>query len=126
MNIVEQVASYNELVTKSFENAMGTMERVHQASVDLSVDLFKELGFWEDQAERYRKAHGRMLHTAYSSVVEVNNEFGDMIVEQAVNVHRFIRGVTDALLADLTPGYSTAETTPDATSDDESAAADQQ
>jgi hypothetical protein len=93
MNAVDRVASFTELVTASFENAMGTMERVHQASVDLSVALFSQLGFWQDEAERYRRGHEKMVHTVYGSIVEVNNEFGSMIVGQAENLSRFMRSV---------------------------------
>jgi hypothetical protein len=96
MNTVERVTSFTELVTASFENAMGTMERVHQASVDLSVALFSQLGFWQDEAERYRQGHAKMVHTVYGSIVEVNNEFGSMIVGQAENLSKFMRSVTGA------------------------------
>jgi len=101
MNVVEQVTSYNALITKSFENAMGTMERVHQKSMDMAVELLKELGVPEGPADNYADKHRRMLHTVYSSVVSVNEEFGEMIVEQVDNVNTFLSGVTDAIVHDI-------------------------
>ena len=97
MSAAAKVTAFTGLVTASFENAMGTMAKVHQASVDLSVELFKQLGFWEDRAERYRAAHARMVRTAYSSIVDVNNEFGEMIVKQAENLSRFRSDATTPL-----------------------------
>jgi hypothetical protein len=96
MDTVERFTAFTELVTTSVENAMGTMERVHQASVDLSVALFKQLGFWQDQAERYRQAHDQMVHTVYGGIVGVNEEFGAMLVKQAENLSRFVGRVTEA------------------------------
>jgi hypothetical protein len=97
MTVVDNVSAYKKLIQASFANAMGTMEYVHQASVDLSVSLFKELGFWGDTAERYRIAHQRGLHTIYTSIVEVNDAFGEMIVKQAENLSEF----TEVILASL-------------------------
>ena len=88
------------LIVASFENAMGTMERVHQASMEMSVDLMKELGVPIGPADAYKAKHGRMLHTVYSSICSVNAEFGEMVVVQVHNVSRFTRGITDALLGD--------------------------
>jgi adenylosuccinate lyase len=89
VNVVDQVDAYRTLIVKSFNNAMGTMERVHQASMTLSVTLLKELGVPEEPADDYLEKHGRMLHTVYSSVCAVNEEFGEMIVQQVENVHEF-------------------------------------
>ena len=98
MTVVHQVASYRNLIVASFENAMGTMERVHQASMAMSVDLMKELGVPPGPADSFKAKHERMLHTIYGSICTVNAEFGEMIVLQVDNVGRFTRGVTDAIL----------------------------
>ena len=77
---------------------MGTMERVHQMSMAMSVDLMKELGVLERPADSFKAKHERMLHTIYGSICTVNAEFGEMIVLQVDNVGRFTRVVTDAIL----------------------------
>lgn len=89
MKAVEQVDAYRALIVKSFNNSMGTMERVHQASMTLSVTLLKELGIPEEPADEFLDKHGRMLSLIYSSVCAVNEEFGEMIVQQVGNVQEF-------------------------------------
>lgn len=98
MTVSHQVDAYRNLIVASFDNAMGTMERVHQASMSMSVDLMAELGVPRGPAEAFKSKHGRMLHTIYGSIRTVNAEFGEMIVLQVDNVTLFTRGVTDALL----------------------------
>jgi hypothetical protein len=89
MKAADQIDAYRVLIVKSFNNSMGTMERVHQASMTLSVTLLEELGVPKGPADAFLDKHGRMLHLIYSSVCAVNEEFGDMIVEQAGNVQEF-------------------------------------
>lgn len=100
MSVVHQVDAYRHLIVASFENAMGTMERVHQASMGMSVDLMKELGVPEGPADAFKSKHQRMLHTIYGSICAVNAEFGELVVVQVDNVSRFTRGITDAILGD--------------------------
>lgn len=94
MDNVERFEAFTDLVTSSFENVMGTMQRVHQGSVDLSVELFQQLGFWQEPAERYRKAHDAAISNVYGRIVEVNNDFGAMLAQQAHNLDRFLRSVS--------------------------------
>jgi hypothetical protein len=93
VNNVERFEAFTDLVTTSVENVMGTMKRVHQGSVDLSVELFQQLGFWQEPAERYRQAHDVAMSNVYGRIVEVNNDFGAMLVQQAHNLDRFVKSV---------------------------------
>ena len=95
MNNVDRFTAFTELVTSSFENVMGTMERVHQGSVDLSVELFQQLGFWQQPAERYRLAHAAAIENVYSRIVDVNNDFGAMLIKQAHNLDQFVLSVKE-------------------------------
>jgi Tfp pilus assembly protein PilF len=90
---VERFEAFTELVNTSVENVMSTMQRVHQGSVDLSVELFQQLGFWQESAERYRQAHAVAMENVYGRIVSVNNDFGAMLVNQAHNLDRFLRSV---------------------------------
>ena len=61
MSILQTLRDFVELSTQSFDNASGTMERVHQKSADMSIDLLKELGFPGQVADDYRQFHHRIV-----------------------------------------------------------------
>jgi hypothetical protein len=89
MNIVEDVRSYNELITASFDNAMHTVEMVHQSGVDMYLGVLSELGFPSETADSLSARHRSLLRRVYGGICALNHELGELVVEQVNQVSRF-------------------------------------
>lgn len=83
LTVIQAMRDFVDLSMRSFENSSTTMERVHQSSAEMSLDLLKELGFPADVADSYREAHRRMLASSYGRVRAATQEFGVALVRAA-------------------------------------------
>ena len=82
MTVVDQFASYKDIVQGSFENAVGAVEEIQQTVVEVSLDILTELGVPAETAKSVKETHRRVAHTFYSGMCHVTDEFGDLIVDQ--------------------------------------------
>jgi hypothetical protein len=89
MSLVEDVRSFNDLVTTSFDNAMGTVETVHQTVAELYLGVLTELGFPAGTADALAGRHRSLLRTVYGAICSANHELGELVVEQMDQLSTF-------------------------------------
>jgi len=89
MSLVEDVRSFNDLVTASFDNAMGTVETVHQTVAELYLGVLTEFGFPSETAGTLAGKHRHLLRTVYGAICSANHELGDLVVEQMGQLSAF-------------------------------------
>jgi len=82
MSIVDKVAQMNAAVQAFVQTGLDTVEKYHQAAVDVPVDFARGLGLGKTKADLIKGTHQRMLTNLYGAVVSVNNQLGDMVVAQ--------------------------------------------
>jgi len=82
MSIVDKVAQMNAAVQAFVQTGLDTVEKYHQATVDVPVDFARGLGLGKTKADLIKGTHQRMLTNLYGAVVSVNNQLGDMVVAQ--------------------------------------------
>lgn len=93
MTGVTLVRDFVRLSLVSFDNASGTMERVHTTSANMSLDLVSELGFPSDIADAYRATHQRFVSDSYSRVREATHAFGTRLIDATeANAPTWMRG----------------------------------
>jgi hypothetical protein len=89
MSLTEDVRAYAELVTTSFDNAMSTVETVHQGVADMVLGVMQEAGLPSDAASGISDRHRRTLRTVYGAICSANHELGDLIVVQMEQLGTF-------------------------------------
>lgn len=89
MTLVEDVRAFNDLVTTSFDNAMGTVETVHQTVAELYLGVLTEVGFPSDTADALAGRHRSLLRTVYGAICSANHELGDLVVVQMEQLGAF-------------------------------------
>jgi adenylosuccinate lyase len=99
MTIAQQVSEFKDLIQNSLENAMGTVERIHQTVIEMPIDVATELGLSQEQATRLKDGHRRILHTLYAGVASGYNDLGDLVVAQVTSLTEFAGGILEQLLA---------------------------
>jgi len=80
MQLRDTFTAFVDLSSRSFDNASTTMERVHQTSAEMSLNLLTDLGFPADVADSYRESHRRMLASSYGRVRLATRDFGETLV----------------------------------------------
>jgi hypothetical protein len=93
MTLARDVRSFNELVTTSFDNAMGTVETVHQTVAELYLGLLTEVGLPQQQADDLATRHRGLLRRVYGAICSANHELGDLVVEQFEGISRFAESI---------------------------------
>jgi hypothetical protein len=109
VNLVEQVDSYRWLIQRSFDNATGAVEHVHQRFAEMSFDVLHELGLPQGVTDRSKAKHGRVMHTIYEGVRYTNAEIGDLVVRQFDQISRFASNLNASLLPSPTVDQPLAE-----------------
>lgn len=89
MSLVEDVRAFNDLVTTSFDNAMGTVETVHQTVAELYLGVLTEVGLPSDRADALAGRHRSLLRTVYGAICSANHELGDLVVVQMEQLGAF-------------------------------------
>jgi hypothetical protein len=89
MSLTEDVRAYAELVTTSFDNAMSTVETVHQGVADMVLGVMQEAGLPSDAASGFSDRHRRTLRMVYGAICSANHELGDLIVVQMEQLGTF-------------------------------------
>ena len=110
MTLEEQVVAYNDLITSSFTNAMGTVERLHQNLAEISLDVLCEVGLPKEPADAFKEHHRTILRTMYGGITSANDELGRLVVTQWSQINRFAAGITAEVLRELgAPGSSSED-----------------
>lgn len=86
MSVIEKLSEINDYVQLSFRNGMNTVEKLHQTTAEIPLDMASELGFSKDQADMIKGVHRRMLKSFYGAVIKANKEVGDLVVKQATEL----------------------------------------
>jgi hypothetical protein len=89
MTLADDVEAFNDLITTSFDNAMGTVESVHQTVAELSLGLLSEVGLPADTAADLADRHRQVLRRTYGAICFANHQLGALVVEQMGQVSRF-------------------------------------
>jgi hypothetical protein len=82
MSIVDKVTQANAAVQAFVQTGLDTVEKYHQAAVEVPVDFARGLGLGKTKADLIKGTHQRMLTNLYGAVVSVNKQLGDMVVAQ--------------------------------------------
>jgi hypothetical protein len=82
MSIVDKVTQANAAVQALVQTGLDTVEKYHQAAVEVPVDFARGLGLGKTKADLIKGTHQRMLTNLYGAVVSVNKQLGDMVVAQ--------------------------------------------
>ena len=82
---ITKVADFSQT---SLENTMGTVKQVHQAMVEIPINIAQELGLPEEDTKALKDAHRRMLDPLYDGVCEACGEVNQYIVKQATTVNQ--------------------------------------
>lgn len=89
MNIVDNVTKLNSFIQLSFRNGMETVERIHQATFEIPLDMAAELGFPKDRVDEIKGMHRRILSNVYGTVCSINSQMGALVVRQVGEVKTF-------------------------------------
>ncbi len=89
MSLADDVRAYAELVTTSFDNAMSTVETVHQGVAEMVLGVLGEAGLPSDATSGIADRHRRTLRTVYGAICAANHELGDLVVVQMDNLSSF-------------------------------------
>jgi hypothetical protein len=89
MSLTEDVRAYADLVTSSFDNAMSTVETVHQGVAEMVLGVLREAGFPDGPAASISDRHRRTLRTVYGAICSANHELGDLIIVQMEQLSTF-------------------------------------
>lgn len=89
MTLVEDVRAFNDLVTTSFDNAILTVETVHQTVAELYLGVLTEVGLASDRADALAGRHRSLLRTVYGAICSANHELGDLVVVQMEQLGAF-------------------------------------
>ena len=95
MGALDKVRVYKDFLQASFENAMTTVERIHQTSVSIPVDMLREAGYPADQAEQIKETHGRLLRILYGGIVSAHDELGELVVQQVGQLTKLAEGMLE-------------------------------
>ena len=82
MSIVDKAIQANAVVQAVVQTGLDTVEKYHQAAVEVPVDFARGLGLGKPKADLIKGTHQRMLTNLYGAVVSVNKQLGDMVVAQ--------------------------------------------
>ncbi len=81
MGLLDKVKVYKDFLQASFENAMTTVERIHQTSVSIPIDMLREVGYPADQAEQIKETHARLLRILYGGIARAHDELAEGMLE---------------------------------------------
>lgn len=99
MTTLEQhVTAYRDLIVASFDNAMNTVEVIHQTFAEMSVDVLQELGLPEGPADAIKDKHHRLIHIWYDGISTANHALGDLVIQQWSQINEFAEPVTETFL----------------------------
>ncbi len=90
MNILERITAFNTVMQYSFRNAVDAVERAHQTTAEKPLEMLKEFGFPEDQAELARESHKRILRFFYGGICNAHEEVGKLFVVQTTGLIKFV------------------------------------
>ncbi len=95
MGLLDKVKVYKDFLQASFENAMTTVERIHQTSVSIPIDMLREVGYPADQAEQIKETHARLLRILYGGIAKAHDELGELVVQQVGQLTKLAEGMLE-------------------------------
>jgi len=72
----------------SLENTMGTIKEVHQAIIEIPINIAQELGFPEEDSTALKDSHRQILDHIHGGVCDACGEVNQYIVKQAKTVNQ--------------------------------------
>jgi len=72
----------------SLENTMGTIKEVHQAIIEIPIDVAQELGFPEEDSTALKNKHRQILDHLHDGICDTCSEVNQYIVKQAMAVNQ--------------------------------------
>jgi len=94
VSIETKASRFNDLFQSSFRNAMDAVESIHQTSVELPLEVLKELGYPEEKTDAIKEAHRKILRIMYGGICNAHQELGKLVVMQAGELSRFATDIT--------------------------------
>jgi len=72
---------------------MKSVERIHQKTAEMPLDILKQFGYPGDQAEAVKDSHRQLLRIVYSGMCSANEELGKLVVLQAGGLSEFFNEI---------------------------------
>ena len=93
MTIQDKASKFNDLVQSSFRNAMDAVEKIHQTTAEIPLEILKEIGYPEDKAEIIKDSHRRILRIVYGGICSAHEDLGKLVVRQFGELGKFAEGI---------------------------------
>jgi hypothetical protein len=81
----------------SLENTMGTVKEVHQAIIEIPINVAQELGFPEESATVLKDTHRQILDHLQGGICDACGEVNQYIVKQAKAVNQLFNFVPNSV-----------------------------
>jgi hypothetical protein len=86
MSFVDRITAVMNFSQKSMENTMDVVKEVHQAIIEIPIDILLELGYAEESAALLKQKHRRLLEATHGGIKKSCGEINQYIVKQATVV----------------------------------------
>ena len=83
MSPSDWISKVMDFSQKSLENTVGTVTDVHQALVEIPINIAQELGVPEEQCAALKKRHRQILDHVANGVCDACGEVNQYVVKQA-------------------------------------------
>jgi hypothetical protein len=75
---------------------MDAVEKIHQTTAEIPIEILKEMGYPEDKAELFKDSHRRVLRTVYGGICNAHKDLGTLVVQQFGELGKFANGVVES------------------------------
>ena len=86
MSFVDRITAVMTFSQKSMEHTMDVVKEVHQAIIEIPIDILLELGYAEESAALLKQKHRRLLEATHGGIKKSCGEVNEYIVKQATIV----------------------------------------
>jgi len=86
MSFVDRITAVMTFSQQSMENTMDVVKEVHQAIIEIPIDILLELGYAEESAVLLKQKHRRLLEATHGGIKKSCGEVNQYIVKQATIV----------------------------------------
>ena len=86
MSFLSRITAVMDFSQKSMENTMDVVKEVHQAIIEIPIDIATELGYAEESAKLLKQKHRRLLEATHGGIKKSCGEVNRYIVKQATIV----------------------------------------
>lgn len=84
LDLIEKVTNFSQ---KSLDNTLGTIKEVHQAVVEIPINVAQDLGLPADKASALKDTHRRILDHVHAGVSRACEEVNRYVLRQAQAVN---------------------------------------